>query len=459
MHGTDSDPAHRRAKVLSRATFPFDVKSADIARIAVPASIAFITEPVAGLVDITVIGRLGDAAMLGGVVIGALVFDFIFSLAYFLRIGTGGLTAQAVGARDPNDGLIHAARAIAVGVIAGLAMILLQVPLHWLALTLMAPGPGVAAAFEAYSAVRIWAAPFALINYALLGWFYGRAAATTGMALQMVMHGVNIVLSISFVYGFGWGIAGVSAATVAGSVASCLVGLVLLVQHFGGLRLLLARLDRGSLLDPAGLKRMFGLSRDLMIRSIALMSAYAVFAAQGARMGAVALSGNAILLNFLMIGAFFLDGMAQAAEQLCGKAVGANWRPAFDRAYRLSFGWATLMVMGLALLAVVGGTWLIDFMTTSEPVRAYAREMLPLAAVALLLSMPGFLFDGILTGITLNQMMRNGMLASLVVFLAALFMFQPLGSTGLWLALSTWFVARAAYYWWGLRGRVAGLFA
>jgi putative MATE family efflux protein len=443
---------------LTRQSFPFEVRSADVARIAVPASIAFITEPVAGLVDITVIGRLGDAAILGGVVIGALIFDFIFSLAYFLRIGTAGLTAQSVGTRDPDDGVVHAVRAIVVAVVAGLAMILLQGPLFWLAQTLMAPGPGVAAAFASYFAVRIWAAPFALINYALLGWFYGRAAAATGMALQMVMHGVNVALSIGLVYGLGWGVEGVAAATVAGSVASCLVGLVLLVRHFGGVAPLLARLDRRELLDPAGLRRMFGLSRDLMIRSIALMSAYAVFAAQGARMGAVALSGNAILLNFLMIGAFFLDGMAQAAEQLCGKAVGANWRPAFDRAYALSFRWATLMALGLAVAAYFGGGLLIDFMTTSEPVRDYARTMLPLAAVALLLSMPGFLFDGILAGITLNQLMRNGMLISLVVFLAGLWLFQPLGSTGLWLALSIWFVARAAYYWWGLRRRVAGLF-
>lgn len=443
---------------MTRQSFPFEVRSADVARIAVPASIAFITEPVAGLVDITVIGRLGDAAILGGVVIGALIFDFIFSLAYFLRIGTAGLTAQSVGTRDPDDGVVHAVRAIVVAVVAGLAMILLQGPLFWLAQTLMAPGPGVSAAFASYFAVRIWAAPFALINYALLGWFYGRAAATTGMALQMVMHGVNVALSIGLVYGLGWGVEGVAAATVAGSVASCLVGLVLLVRHFGGVAPLLARLDRRALLDPAGLRRMFGLSRDLMIRSIALMSAYAVFAAQGARMGAVALSGNAILLNFLMIGAFFLDGMAQAAEQLCGKAVGANWRPAFDRAYALSFRWATLMALGLAVAAYFGGGLLIDFMTTSEPVRDYARTMLPLAALALLLSMPGFLFDGILAGITLNQLMRNGMLLSLLVFLAGLWAFQPLGSTGLWLALSIWFVARAAYYWWGLRRRVAGLF-
>ena len=159
---------------MSRPTYPFEVSSRDVWAIALPASVAFITEPVAGLVDITVIGRLGDAGLLGGVVLGALIFDFIFSLAYFLRLGTAGLTAQAVGARDPRDGLLHAARAIAIAVIGGVLMIALQVPLLWVANAAMAPGPGVAAALETYF-VRIWSAPFSLINYALLGWFYGRA--------------------------------------------------------------------------------------------------------------------------------------------------------------------------------------------------------------------------------------------------------------------------------------------
>jgi len=432
----------------------------DLVGIALPASVAFITEPLAGLVDITVVGRLGDAALLGGVVIGALIFDFIFSLAYFLRIGTGGLTAQAVGARDADDGLVHVVRAIGVAVVAGLAMLVLQGPLLWLSTTLMAPGPDVAAAFAAYFAVRIWAAPFSLINYSLLGWFYGRAAATTGMALQMVMHGVNIGLSLLFVAGLGWGVQGAAAGTVVGAVISCGIGLMLLLRHFGGLAALLGRLQPAQLFDAGGLRRMFALSRDLMIRSIALMSAYAWFAAQGARMGAVPLAANAILLNFLMIGAFFLDGMAQAAEQLCGKAVGANWRPAFDTAYRLSFALGSLLAAVLATAALTGGVPLIGLMTTSTAVQIQAEDFLGFAAIALLTSMPGFLYDGILTGVTLNTVMRNGMLVSLVVFLAAALTLQPLyGNAGLWSALTIWFVARAVYYWWALRRRKASLFS
>jgi len=444
---------------LSRPAYPFDVRSQDVWRIALPASLAFITEPLAGLIDITVIGRLGDAALLGGLVIGALVFDFIFSLAYFLRTGTAGLTAQAIGARDPRDGLLHVGRAITLGAGIGVVMIGLTEPLLWLATLAMAPAPGVAAALEDYFAIRIWSAPFSLVNYALLGWFYGRAAAGTGMVLQLLIHGVNIVLSIGFVYGLGWGIPGVALGTVLGQVAACLVGLALLVRHFGGPSRVAALLVPRELLDAGALRRMFGLNRDLMIRSMALMGAYGWFAAQGSRMGEVPLAANAILLNFLMISGFFLDGLAQASEQLCGKAVGANWRPAFERAYALSFRWGALLAAGLALAWFAGGWLLIDFMTTSEPVRLYAREFLWLAALSALTGMPAFVYDGILIGVTLNTVMRNGMVAALGVFLAAAIVLQPpLGNTGLWLAIHVFFLTRAAVYWWGLERRKAALF-
>lgn len=458
MHGADSGPDADRQEV-SRPSYPFEVRAADVLKIALPASVAFITEPLAGLVDITVIGRLGDAAVLGGVVLGALIFDFIFSLAYFLRIGTAGLTAQAVGSRDPRDGLLHFARASGIGVIAGIAMIALQLPLLSLANLTMAPSPDVAAAFAGYFLVRIWSAPFSLINYALLGWFYGRAAATTGMMLQMLIHGIDIPLSIYFVWGLGWGVEGAALATVIGHVVAAVVGLILVARHFGDLRKTFALISLDDLLHGHALRRMFALSRDLMIRSIALMSAYAYFAAQGSRMGDVPLAANAVLLNLLMIGAFFLDSIAQAAEQLCGKAVGANWRPAFDRAYALSFRIGFIIAVTLMVVLFAGGWFLIDVMTTNLDVRDYARQFLWFAALAMITGMPGFLYDGILTGVTLNTVMRDGMLLSLVLFLAMALILQPLlGNAGLWIALNLWFVARAGYYWWALERRKAGLF-
>jgi putative MATE family efflux protein len=444
---------------MERPSYPFDVRSRDVWAIALPASVAFITEPIAGLVDITVIGRQGDAAMLGGVVLGALVFDFIFSLAYFLRTGTAGLTAQAVGARDPSDGLLHVARALVIAVIVSALMLVLQGPLLWLANLTMAPSAGVIESLRQYFEVRIWSAPFSLMNYALLGWFYGRARAKTGMLLQMVIHGIDIPLSILFVIGFDWGPFGAALSTVIGNAVSCVLGLWLLVRHFGGLSAMLRRIVPEELLHGRALERMFGLSRDLMIRSMALMATYMYFAAQGARLGDVPLSANAILLNFLMISGFFLDGIAQAGEQLCGKAVGANWRPAFDRAYALSFQWGTLLAVGMALVWFTGGWLLIDFMTTSEPVREYARDFLWIAALSPLTGMPAFVFDGVLVGITLNVVMRNGMVVALVLFLGAAVVLQGLfDNAGLWAAIHLFFIARATYYWRALERKRAGLF-
>lgn len=445
---------------MSRPVYAFDVRARDVWAIALPASVAFITEPLAGLVDISVVGRLGDPALLGGTVLGALVFDYIFSLAYFLRIGTAGLTAQAVGARDPDDGLLHVARAIVLAIGIGTVMLLAQGGLRLLAEWLMAPGPGVDAAFETYFDVRIWSAPFSLVNYALLGWFYGRARARTGMLLQLVIHGFNIVLSIALVSVFHWGVAGAALGTVIGQAAACIVGLNLLVAHFGGPARLLSRIDRAHILDRQAIRRMLGMSRDLMLRSMALMTAYGYIAAQGSRMGDVTLSANAILLNFLMISGFFLDGIAQAAEQLSGKAVGANWRPAFDRAYGLTFRIGLAFAIGLSALWFGAGHVMIDVMSTSPEVRELAYTFLWVAALSSITGMPAFLYDGILVGVTLNQVMRNGMIVALAVFLVAAWVLQTnMGNLGLWLAIHIFFLARAAYYWLAVARHRATLFS
>lgn len=445
--------------MTSRPQHPFDVRSRDVWSIALPASVAFITEPVVGLVDIAVVGRLGDAALLGGLVLGALVFDFVFSLAYFLRIGTAGLVAQAVGARDPRDGLLHVSRALILGVGIGIGLLFLAAPILWLANGLLAPDPGVAEALADYYFVRIWSAPFSLVNYALLGWFYGRAAARTGMVLQLLLHGINIVCSIGFVYWLGWGVAGAAAGTVLGQVAAVFLGMAILVRHYGGIAALVSHIAPGELRDGVAIRRMFGLSRDLMIRSIAMMGAYGWFAAQGSRMGEVALAANAVLLNLLMVVGFFMDGIAQAAEQLTGKAVGANWPKAYDQAYRLSMAWGLVIALGLGAAWYLGGPWVINFMTTNAEVRAQALTYLPVAALCALSFMPAFVYDGILIGTTQNVVMRNGMIVSLVVFVGVALALRDWGNWGLWAAMHSWFLARGAIYWWALERVRTGLFS
>jgi MATE family multidrug resistance protein len=365
-----------------------------------------------------------------------------------------------VGTRDPRDGLLHAVRAIVLAVIVGIGMAVLSPLILWLAATLLAAEGNVHEALATYFYIRILGAPLVLINFVLLGWFYGRAAATTGMALQMLLHGVDIALSAVFVLVFQMGVAGAALGTLVGEAVAVLAGLILFARRYGGVRQIMTMIAPGELREGEALRRLVGLNRDLMIRSISLMTAYGWFAAQGSRMGEVALSANGILLNLLMVVAFFQDGIAQAAEQLSGKAYGANWKPAFDDAYRLSFLWGLVLSVSLGLLWYFGGDAVIAVMTTNEAVRAAAHDYLWIAALTTLTFMPAFVFDGILIGLTQNVMMRNGMVLSLGVFMIAALLLQPsLGNLGLWLSLHIWFATRGVYYWVALERRRTGLFA
>lgn len=443
-----------------RSVHPFEVKHRDVWSIALPATIAFISEPVAGLTDLTVIGRLGDAALLGGLVLGSLAFNFIAAMFLFLRIGTGGLVAQAVGARDPHEGLAHFARATLLGLGAGLVMIVLAGPIVMFAKFVLGPAPDVAPALETYLGIRLWSTPLTLINFALLGWFYGRAKATTGMVLQFLLHGGNIVFSITFVYGFGWGLAGAAAGTVLAQAVAVAPGLVLVFRHVGGWAALRKALPKSVIMDGAAITRLIALSRDLIIRSIALDGMFVYFNAQLARESAAVLAANAILLNFIMVMAFFLDGQAQAAEQLCGKAVGANYRPAFERAMNLAMFWGLIIGAGLMALFILGGPLLIDFMTTASDVREAARTHLFIAALAALTGVHAFVMDGVIIGATMNRVIRDGIVLAALIFLAAAFVLQPLlGITGLWIALHVFFISRGIIYWLAVRKKKTDLFS
>lgn len=426
---------------------PFEVRHRDVWRIALPATLAFVTEPLAGLTDLTVIGRLGDASLLAGTVLGGLAATVIFSLFYFLRLGTAGLTAQAIGARDPDDGLIHLVRAGLLSVLLGGMVITLGQPIEaFLALVLQPPtnaGPH----YATYFSVRLWSAPFVCLNYALLGWFYGRAAATTGMALQFIIHGINIVLSIWLVYGLGWGVYGVALATVLGQVAATLAGLYLVYRHFGSFSRLGSIASFKAIADAPALKRLFGLSRDLTIRTLVLNGVFVFFTAQTSRMGEVTLAANELLLYFLMVTAFFLDGQGQAAEQLCGKAVGARYRPAFAQAVRLSLMWGFGIGFCMFVFWMAAGPGLIDFMTTNAEIRQTARQNLFPAALAAFTGVLPFVMDGVTQGATLNRVIRDGMLASTAIYLVVALTLQSLyGLDGLWVALHVFFVARGIIF-------------
>lgn len=440
-------------------TYPFEVGHRDVWRIALPATLAFITEPIAGLVDLTVIGRLGDAGLLAGLVLGGLAIALLFSLLAFLRLGTAGLTAQAVGARAPDDGLVHLVRAVAIGVVLGLIFILARSPLLALTALYLAPPESALVSFESYFTVRLWSMPFVAINFALLGWFYGRAAATTGMALQLIIHLVNIVLSVWLVYGLGWGVFGVALGTLLGQAFAALVGLILVWRHFGSMQRIFDLLAWEKLTNSVAVKRLFSLSRDLTVRSAALMVAFSYFTAQAARMGDVIVSAQEILIYMLLVSAYFLDGQAQAAEQLSGKAVGANYRPAFERAIKLTTIWGFGIATLLFAIWMVGGGYLIDFISTHIAIREAARMYLWIAALTSITGVAAFVFDGVMQGATMSASIRNNMLIAMALYLVAAIILQPLfGLTGLWLAMHVFFISRGVLCYFSVRRAMPALF-
>jgi len=418
-------------------------------------TLAYLSTPLLGITDMAVIGRLGDAALIGGVALGAVIFDFVFATFNFLRSGTTGLTAQAFGAGDRTETQAVLLRALLLAGVIGIAVIALGRPLLALALFGLGGGPAVQAATTAYYEIRILSTPFALANYVLLGWLVGLGRAGAGLMLQTVLNGANIALTVLFVLGFGWGMAGAALGTTIGEAITACLGLLIVLPSLDRS----ARPSRATILDRAALIRMVAVNRDIMIRSFALLFAFGFFASRGATMGDVILAANAILMNFFLVGGYFLDGFAAAAEQYAGRAVGARYRPAFVRSVKLSLGWGYMLAFLAAAVFALGGPLAIDFMTANADVRATAREFLPWAILTPIAGVLAFEMDGVFIGATWSRDMRNMMLASLVLYLAVWWWAEPaLGAHGLWLALLVFLSARGITLAWRCRARVKATF-
>src|SRR5262249_45353057 len=417
---------------------PPAVTNARVFAIAGPAMLANLTTPLLGIVGTAVIGRLGEAHLLGGVAMSALVFDCVYWLFGFLRMGTVALTAQALGARDGVEQRAAPSRALLLAAVIGLALVTAQAPLAAAIYRLLGGSDAVRAAAETYFVVRIWSAPCALANFALLGWLVGIARAGTALALQIAINLVNMGLTILLVLVLNHGIAGAALAAVLAEVCGLALGLAL-AFFLTGRRFVT---DLAVVLQRDRLMRMLAINRDIMIRTAALIAAFAFFTAQGARAGDVALAANAVLHNFILIGSFFLDGLATAAEQLCGRAVGARDRAAFVQATARVLTWGFLFGVATTGLFLLVGTSLIDGITINIDVRQAARQFMLLAALAPAMGVAAYVFDGIYIGATWARDMRNLMLLALAIYLATWWSLRSYGNGGLWSALLVFLAVR-----------------
>ena len=408
--------------------------------IAGPIIISNISVPMLGAVDTAVMGHLPDPKYLGGVAVGAMVFTFIYWGFGFLRMGTGGLTAQAFGAQDADEVRACLARAAVIGIPAAFALIILQVPIASVAFSILEASPGVEALAYEYFSVRIWGAPATLMNFALLGWFIGCQNTRAALWHQLSLNGVNILLDLVFVLGLDRGVAGVAAATAIADAVAVVIGLFLalpIVRRLGG------AFVRAKILETSKIRRTIALNIDIFIRTICLVSAFAYFTAQGAAFGNVVLAANAVLLNFQTFMAHALDGFAHAAEALGGGAIGARDRQAFRDAVRVSVFWGLLVAVAFSLVYLLAGPLIIDALTGIESVREAGRDYLLWLVLMPLVAVFPFLLDGIFLGGTRGATMRNAMIVSLLIYLVSCYFLVPVwGNNGLWASLTIFMGAR-----------------
>ncbi|TPJ56175.1 MATE family efflux transporter [Mesorhizobium sp. B2-6-4] len=417
----------------------FVVTNRTVLVIAVPMTLAYLTTPLLGMVDTAVVGQLGDAALLGGLAAGALVFDVVFTTFNFLRSGTTGLVAQAFGRDDALEEQAVFWRAVLIAVVAGIVLAALSPLIAAGGRWFMDAGPRVSGAMGVYIGIRLLAAPFSLINYAILGYVLGRGEGGLGLVLQLVLNGINIALCILLGLELGWGVAGVAWATVTGEFLAMLLGLAIVIRRFRAS----PPVPRQRLLDMSAFLRMLSLNRDIMIRSFSLLAAFALFTRQGAQFGTVTLAANAVLMNFFLVAGYFLDGFATAAEQLAGRAVGARAEHPFRRAVRLTLFWGFGLAGAATLVLLLAGANLVAVVTTSQEVRSVADTYLPWAAFTALSGVLAFQMDGVFIGATWSRDMRNMMLLSFLAFAAALITLAPaFGNHGLWAALHVFLLVR-----------------
>ena len=400
--------------------------------------------PLVGIVDAVVIGRTGSAVALAGVSLGATVITLIFWSFGFLRMGFTGLTAQAEGARDRAEVEALLLRGLVLGAAIGLVLLTLGGPIGRLAFAVLAGGQAVSAEAGAYVSARFWGAPAALAAFAVNGWLLGLGRTREALVLQLVVNAANIALDVAFVWGLGLGARGVGLGTAGAEWIALLAGLAIVTRVAGSSPLALwRRAERGVLLGPATLRRLLGVNRDLMVRTIALLFLFTWFANAGARLGAVTLAANHVLMQFVSFAAFVLDGFAFTAEARVGQAIGARSRETLLRAIRLTSEFCLAAGAALALAYFVAGRELIGFISTDASVRSEALRWLGFAALVPLIGMPSWMLDGIFIGATGGRALRNAALVSTALYVALDLALRGQGNLGVWIAFTASYLFRA----------------
>ena len=420
-----------------------NIRDRQILQIALPSIVSNITVPLLGMIDVAIVGHMGSPVYIGAVAVGSMIFNLVYWLFGFLRMGSSGMTAQALGGRNLTEVTRILMRAITVALGIALTLIILQWPLKQLMFWLIGPTTDVLPYASTYFNIVIWGAPASLALFSLTGWYIGMQNTRIPMFISIMQNIVNILASLTLVYGFGLKIEGVALGTVIAQYAGLLMALAGL--HF--YRKLRRHLMMKGLFVREAMKQFFTVNRDIFLRTLCLVAVNLYFTSAGARSGAVILSVNTVMMQLYLFFSYFMDGFAYAGEALGGRFYGARNASAFRELLRRLFAWAVLMTTVFTLLYLIGGMRLIALLTDETPVLEAAREyvwwiwVIPVAGAA------AFIWDGIFIGITATRgMLVSSFLSTLLFFAINSTLFSVQSSLFknhiLWLAMIVYLLMR-----------------
>lgn len=411
-----------------------------ILHIAIPSIISNITVPLLGLIDVTIVGHLGSASYIGAIAVGGMLFNMIYWIFGFLRMGTSGLTAQAYGAHDLKEVTRILLRSTGISLMLALALLILQYPIRLIAFELIDTSAEVQQLATLYFHICIWGAPATLGLYSFSGWFIGMQNSRFPMFIAITQNIVNIVASLLFVFVFGMKVEGVALGTLIAQYAGLFMAYLLWLRYYRPLR---KYISRKQLFTHDAMKRLFQVNRDIFLRTLCLVAVTVFFTSTGAAFGDVVLAVNTLLMQLFTLFSYIMDGFAYAGEALTGKYIGAGNRQELQRTIRHLFGWGIALSLAFTLLYGIGGKEFLGLLTNEQSVISASGDYFYWVLAIPFAGFAAFLLDGICIGATSTHIMLKAMVvASGSFFLIYYSLHNVLHNHALWLGFIVYLALR-----------------
>ena len=412
-----------------------------ILQIALPSIVSNITVPLLGMIDVAIVGHMGSAAYIGAVAVGSMIFNLVYWLFGFLRMGTSGTTSQALGRRDFAEITHLLVRSISISFGIAFGLIICQAPLKWLMFWLISPTADVIPFASTYFNIVIWGAPAMLGLYSLMGWYIGMQNTRIPMLISIMQNVVNILSSLSLVYVFGMKMEGVALGTLIAQYSGFILAVVLLLRYYR--RMLKAQYLRGPIFQKSQMLKFFQINRDIFLRTLCLVAVNLFFTAAGARNGAIILSTNAVMMQLYLFFSYFMDGFAYAGEALCGRMYGARNREGFSETLHRLFRWATAVTMIFSAVYIVASMPIVEILTNEPEVISTAHTFISWVWLLPISGALAFIWDGVFIGITATRgMLVSSFISSLLFFIVYIALSSYLGNHALWLAQIIYLLSR-----------------